>query len=37
MKRTDLLIAFGTVLSPLPDFLAEAPKPDPDMRITPQF
>src|SRR4029078_11006155 len=36
-QRTELLIAFGTVLSPAPDFLAKAPKPDPDMRITPQF
>ena len=37
VARTDLLLSFGTHLCPGPDFVKDAPKPDPDMRITPQL
>lgn len=35
VARTRSLLSFATGSSSKPDFLAEAPKPDPDLRITP--
>jgi predicted acylesterase/phospholipase RssA len=37
VARTGSLLSFATCTSSEPDFLAEAPKPDPDLRITPRF
>jgi predicted acylesterase/phospholipase RssA len=37
VTRTASLLSFATCAISKPDFLAEAPKPDPDLRITPRF
>jgi predicted acylesterase/phospholipase RssA len=37
VARTRSLLSFATCTTSNPDFLAEAPKPDPDLRITPRF
>lgn len=37
VTRTDALLSFASCVSGMPDFLADAPEPDPDLRITPHF
>jgi predicted acylesterase/phospholipase RssA len=37
VARTNALLMFASCAHDTPDFLAEAPKPDPDLRITPHF
>jgi hypothetical protein len=37
VARTNALLSFASCSSGTPDFLPEAPKPDPDLRITPRF
>ena len=37
VARTGALLSFASRTARTPDFLAKAPKPDPDLRITPRF
>jgi hypothetical protein len=37
VARTGSLLSFASRTARTPDFLAKAPKPDPDLRITPRF
>ena len=37
VARTGSLLSFASTSASTPDFLSKAPKPDPDLRITPRF